>query len=59
MSDNWQNINTGMKVELENHLCDIQAYWIATVVKVSGTYIIGFINFMNILKVGRNGNFRN
>lgn len=36
MSDNWQNINTGMKVEIENHLCDIQAYWIATVVKVSG-----------------------
>ncbi|XP_071126181.1 MBT domain-containing protein 1-like isoform X1 [Mytilus edulis] len=36
MSDHWQNINTGMKVELENHLCDIHAFWIATVVKVAG-----------------------
>ena len=36
MSDHWQNINTGMKLELENHLCDLQAYWIAAVIKVAG-----------------------
>lgn len=39
MSDHWQNINTGMKVELENHLCDIHAFWIATVVKVAGKIV--------------------
>ncbi|XP_069130374.1 MBT domain-containing protein 1-like isoform X1 [Argopecten irradians] len=38
MSDNWLNITVGMKVEIQNHECDLpdHAYWIATVVKIAG-----------------------
>ena len=45
MSDHWQNINNGMKVELDNHLCDLQAFWIATVVKIAGWLTIS-LNYM-------------
>ncbi|XP_064607601.1 MBT domain-containing protein 1-like isoform X2 [Liolophura sinensis] len=38
MSDCWENINEGMKVEVINHDCDLAntVYWIATVIKVAG-----------------------
>jgi len=47
MSDHWQNINNGMKVELDNHLCDLQAFWIATVVKIAGWLTIS-LNYMYV-----------
>lgn len=42
MSDCWDNITTGMKVEVENFDCDNfsedfpNSFWVATVLKVSG-----------------------
>lgn len=44
MSDCWDNITTGMKVEVENFDCDNfsedfpNSFWVATVLKVSGKF---------------------
>ena len=38
MSDSWDQIGVGMKVEVPNNDCDLSypVYWIASVVKVAG-----------------------
>ncbi|XP_060603934.1 MBT domain-containing protein 1-like isoform X1 [Ruditapes philippinarum] len=38
MTDCWDNITVGMKVEVQNFDCDLQSmvYWIATVIKLAG-----------------------
>ena len=38
MSDSWDQIGVGMKVEVPNDDCDLSypVYWIASVVKVAG-----------------------
>jgi hypothetical protein len=39
MSDGWEQITEGMKVEVVNHDCDLSytVYWIASVVKLAGS----------------------
>ena len=38
MSDSWENITVGMKVEVQNNDCDLPntVFWIATVLKIAG-----------------------
>ena len=38
MSDSWENISIGMKVEVTNTDCELptDVYWIATVIKLAG-----------------------
>lgn len=44
MSNNWDNITVGMKVEVENTDCDNysegvpDSFWVATVLKIAGTF---------------------
>lgn len=40
MSDSWDQIGVGMKVEVPNDDCDLSypVYWIASVVKVAGMW---------------------
>ena len=41
MSESWDNIAVGMKVEVINTDCQLQkeAYWIATVVQLAGKHV--------------------
>ena len=40
MSDVWENIGVGMKIETYNYDCDLpnSVYWIATVMKIYGLF---------------------
>ena len=40
MSDIWENIGVGMKIETYNFDCDLpnSVYWIATVMKIAGEF---------------------
>jgi len=46
MSESWDNIAVGMKVEVINTDCQLQneAYWIATVVQLAGMVTNYFIH---------------
>ena len=41
MSDIWENIGVGMKIETHNFDCDLpnSVYWIATVMKIAGEFL--------------------
>ena len=41
MSDIWENIGVGMKIETHNFDCDLpnSVYWIATVIKIAGEFL--------------------
>ena len=45
MSDVWENIGVGMKIETYNYDCDLpnSVYWIATVMKIYGLFTSFYI----------------
>ena len=48
MSDIWENIGVGMKIETYNFDCDLpnSVYWIATVMKIAGEFSPNIIIFI-------------